>query len=136
LFPYIEETFNACSEKECRMIGGLSRGGNWAVNLGFAHPDLFIAVGSHSAPLFFGELNRITEILQSRKAPAQLPSFYVDAGHKDENLSQVQAFVALLKEYEIPYMYTQFTGYHTEDYWRAHARDYLMWYSSQLITKH
>ena len=134
LFPYIENTFNACASRDCRMIGGLSRGGNWAVNLGFAHPELFIAAGSHSAPLFFGEVNRITAIVTGGEKVENLPSFYVDVANKDENLAQVLAFVALLKEYDIPYVYTQFTGYHSEDYWRAHARDYLIWYASQLVT--
>ncbi len=134
LFPYIENNFNACSSRECRMIGGLSRGGNWAVNLGFMHPELFTAAGSHSAPLFFGEVNRITAIVTGGEKVEDLPRFYVDSGNSDENLAQVLAFVALLKEYDIPYVYTQFTGYHSEEYWRAHARDYLIWYASQLVT--
>lgn len=134
LIPYIENTYNACKLRDCRMIGGLSRGGNWAVNLGFAHPELFTAAGSHSAPLFFGEINRITSIVTSAGKGERLPRFYVDAGNKDENLAQVLAFVALLKEYDIPYVYTQFNGYHSEDYWRAHVKDYLIWYASQLTT--
>lgn len=132
LFPYIEDTYNACTMRECRMIGGLSRGGNWAVNLGFAHPELFTAVGSHSAPLFYGEVNRILPIIENRTTAGLLPYFYVDVGNKDENLRQVLEFVALLKKYSIPYNYTQFNGYHTEDYWRAHVKDYLSWYSNQV----
>jgi enterochelin esterase-like enzyme len=134
LFPYIEGTYNACNARECRAIGGLSRGGNWAVNLGFAHTELFTAAGSHSAPLFFGEVNRITSIVTGGEKGERLPRFYVDAGNSDENLTQVLAFVALLKKYDVPYVYTQFTGYHSEDYWRAHVRDYLTWYASQLFT--
>ncbi len=134
LFPYIEDNYNACNEKACRAIGGLSRGGNWAVNLGFANPELFTAVGSHSAPLFFGEINRITSIVSDGEKVDQLPLFYIDAGEKDENLAQVLAFVALLKKYDVPYVYTQFTGYHSEEYWAAHVGDYLIWYSNQIIT--
>jgi enterochelin esterase-like enzyme len=134
LFPYIEGTYNVCSKGQCRAIGGLSRGGNWAVNLGFAHPELFTAVGSHSAPLFFGEINRISSMFSGGETVDKLPRFYIDAGHKDENLAQVLAFVVLLKKYDVPYVYTQFTGYHSEDYWGAHVRDYLTWYSSQLLT--
>jgi enterochelin esterase-like enzyme len=134
LFPYIEGTYNACNARECRAIGGLSRGGNWAVNLGFAHPELFTAVGSHSAPLFFGEINRITSIVTGGEKVDQLPRFYIDAGEDDENITQVLAFAALLKKYDVPYVYTQFTGYHSENYWRAHVRDYLTWYSNQYLT--
>lgn len=133
LFPYIEDSYNTCNTRECRGIGGLSRGGNWAVNLGFAHPELFTAVGSHSSPLFFGEINRITSIVTGGETVDKLPLFFIDAGNKDENLTQVLAFVALLKKYHVPYVYTQFTGYHSEDYWRAHVRDYLTWYASQLL---
>jgi enterochelin esterase-like enzyme len=59
VIPFMEENYRACAERACRAIGGLSRGGNWAVYLGFQYPEVFAAVGAHSAPLFYGELGRI-----------------------------------------------------------------------------
>lgn len=134
LFPYIENTYNACQIRECRAVGGLSRGGNWSVYLGFKHPDLFEAIGVHSAPLFYGEIMRITNALRVEGAISSLPAIFVDVGNKDENIQQVMAYVDLLKEKNVPYEFTEFLGYHSEDYWSAHTADYLRWYSEQLAS--
>jgi enterochelin esterase-like enzyme len=133
LLPYIETTYNACRIRECRAVGGLSRGGNWSVYLGFKHPDLFKAIGVHSAPLFYGEILRITNALRVEGAISRLPAIYIDVGNKDENIQQVLAYVELLKENNVPYEFTEFIGYHSEDYWIAHTADYLRWYSEQLF---
>ena len=133
LIPYVEENFNACSDRGCRAVGGLSRGGNWAVYLGFSHPEEFIAIGSHSSPLFYGEIPRITTALNTEDVANRLPAIYIDVGNKDENINQVLAYVNLLKKYNVPYLFTEFTGYHSEEYWSAHVSDYLMWYSSQFV---
>jgi len=131
LIPYVDENFNSCVDRGCRAVGGLSRGGNWAVYLGFAHPELFTAIGSHSAPLFYGEILRITTFIDATEVPNIVPALYIDVGNKDENITQVLTYVNLLKKYNVPYLFTEFAGYHSEDYWRGHVKDYLIWYSSQ-----
>ena len=131
LIPYLEENYNSCPDRGCRAVGGLSRGGNWAVYLGFAYPELFTAIGSHSSPLFYGEIPRITTVLKAGDLTGKLPAIYIDVGNSDENINQVLAYVNLLKKYNVPYQFTEFTGYHSEDYWSAHVYDYLVWYSSQ-----
>lgn len=134
LIPYVDQNFNTCSLRTCRAVGGLSRGGNWAVYLGFSHPELFIAIGAHSAPLFYGEIQRMTSVLKTDGAIARLPDIYIDAGNKDENLSQVLTYVTLLKKYNVPYVFTEYQGYHSEDYWSKHAADYLLWYSAEFTS--
>lgn len=131
LIPYMETNYNSCADRRCRAVGGLSRGGNWAVYLGFAHPELFTAIGSHSSPLFYGEIPRITTALQSEALTKKLPGIYIDVGNSDENITQVLAYVNLLKKFNVPYLYTEFKGYHSESYWSAHVTDYLTWYSSK-----
>lgn len=131
LLPYIDGKFNTCSERTCRAVGGLSRGGNWAIYLGFSHPEKVTAIGAHSAPLFYGEIQRMTAVLKTTGAVAKLPAIYMDVGNSDENLHQVMTYVDLLKKNNVPYQFTEFQGYHSEDYWRAHVNDYLIWYSAQ-----
>jgi enterochelin esterase-like enzyme len=133
LIPYVEENYNSCPTRSCRAVGGLSRGGNWAVYLGFEHPEFFTAMGAHSAPLFYGEIPRISTMLQSEDLTGKLPGIYVDVGNSDENIDQVLAYVNLLKKYNVPYQFTEFKGYHSEDYWKTHVEDYLTWYSSQFV---
>lgn len=133
LIPYVEENYNSCPDRGCREVGGLSRGGNWAVYFGFAHPELFTAIGVHSAPLFYGEIPRLTNVLMAGDLAGKLPTIYIDVGNKDENINQVLTYVNLLKKYNVPYLFTEFAGYHSEDYWRGHVKDYLIWYSSQFV---
>ncbi len=134
LLPYMDANFNTCSERACRAVGGLSRGGNWAVYLGFSHAEEFTAIGAHSAPLFYGEIQRMTTVLKTAGAADQLPAIYIDVGNKDENLAQVLTYVTLLKKYRVPYVFTEFQGYHYEGYWSAHAEDYLLWYSGEFTS--
>jgi enterochelin esterase-like enzyme len=131
LFPYIEESYHTCTERACRAIGGLSRGGNWAVNLGFAYPEFFTAVGAHSTPLFYGEISRITTRVQAKKAPEEFPAIYIDVGNRDKNRQQVLDFMGTLKKLGVPYTFTEYKGYHEEKYWSAHVQDYLTWYDGQ-----
>ncbi len=132
LIPHIEKTYRVCREKECRAIGGLSRGGNWAVHLGFTHPEVFTAIGAHSAPLFYGEMGYITLAVSDLETLASLPVFYVDVGNKDQNLDEVQGFNSILQEYNIQHQFNEFVGYHDERYWSNHVQDYLVWYSEQI----
>ena len=134
LVPYVDEHFNTCSARACRAVGGLSRGGNWSVYLGFSHPELFTAIGAHSAPLFYGEIQRMTSVLKTEGAISQLPKIYIDVGNKDENLAQVLAYVTLLKKFNVPYVFTEYQGYHAEEYWSAHVADYLLWYSGEFTS--
>jgi enterochelin esterase-like enzyme len=132
VIPAIEQQYRTCTQKVCRAIGGLSRGGNWAVELGFSYPELFTAVGAHSAPLFYGELSTISMVASHATDINTLPDFYVDVGTKDEDHAEVLLFLNTLQDYGVPHEFHDFIGYHDETYWAAHVQDYLLWYSSQL----
>lgn len=134
VLPYIEETYNACSDRACRAVGGLSRGGNWAVNLGFSYPAVFSAVGAHSAPLFFGEVTRINTVLSRLTSVTELPAFFIDVGQHDPNREDVLIFLDLLDKAGVDYQFYQFLGTHDEEYWSSHVREYLNWYSARLST--
>ena len=135
VLPFIEENFNACSERACRAVGGLSRGGNWAVNLGFSYPAVFSAVGAHSAPLFFGEMTRIRNVISRLTSVSELPAFFIDVGQRDANREDVLNFVDLLDESEVDYQFYQFLGMHDERYWSSHVSEYLTWYGSRFASQ-
>jgi enterochelin esterase-like enzyme len=48
LIPWVEAHTPARPDREARAIGGISRGGFWALEIAFRHPRLFSAVGGHS----------------------------------------------------------------------------------------
>ena len=54
LIPWINAFYPVCPERECRAIGGLSRGGAYAFLLALDHPELFVQAGGHSMVPFGG----------------------------------------------------------------------------------
>ncbi len=59
LIPWIDTEYRTLPERHYRAVGGISRGGNWALRLGLLHWGTFGSLGAHSAPLFYGDLNRL-----------------------------------------------------------------------------
>jgi len=129
LIPWVDTHFQTRVGRENRAIGGLSRGGNWAVRIGFLNWGLFKSVGVHSSPLFYGDLERIpgwfTGIPQSK-----IPRIYLDVGGDDTNLENAADLEILLSELGIPHSWHQYPGLHEESYWQVHLGAYLLWYSS------
>jgi len=133
VLPYVENEYAVCQERTCRAVGGLSRGGNWAVYFGFARPDLFGTVGAHSTPLFYGEEFRISQSLAMAGSLAELPFVIMDMGARDADRDKVLAFKTFLESNGISFEYNEFEGRHEESYWSAHVKDYLRWYAARFI---
>lgn len=131
LIPWVEKTYRACTQRDCRAIGGLSRGGNWAVKIGFENWQLFTAIGAHSTPLFVGGILDLTTAVRHLPSPADAPAVYVDAGDKDENLAAVKDFEKTLTELHVAHEYHLGKGAHDAAYWSAHVEEYLLWYAGQ-----
>jgi enterochelin esterase-like enzyme len=49
--PFIERTYRVRAGREARGISGFSMGGYGALRIGFAHPELFGSISTHSAAL-------------------------------------------------------------------------------------
>lgn len=133
VLPFVESEYAICQQRTCRAVGGLSRGGNWAVYFGFARPDLFANVGAHSTPLFYGEEFRISQSLAMADSLAELPFVMMDMGDRDADRNNVLAFKTFLESNGIAFEYNEFEGRHEESYWGAHVKDYLRWYAARFI---
>lgn len=127
--PWVEEHYRVQPDRQHRAVGGLSRGGNWAVRLGLLHWGLFGSLGAHSTPLFFGDLPRVPEWLEA--IPQEMvPRIYLDIGEGDNNLKDAQSFYqALVKAGVTPEWHLN-PGLHNAAYWKAHLEEYLLWYSA------
>ncbi len=128
LIPFIEGSYAA--DPANRAIGGLSRGGYWALEIAFRHPDAFVSVGGHSAalvdccatddvnPLYTGVHNDLTDL-----------RIYLDTGRDD----YLRANVTLLHEEMAAagrdHRWVLNDGAHEEAYWMAHLDAYLAWYA-------
>ncbi len=129
LLPWIDAHYPTCAQRDCRAIGGLSRGAAWALRVGFEYWPAFGHIGAHSPAIFYYDSNRLYLWLKPMQ-PDEYPQVYLDAGHVDPERRSVEAFVQKLKDAGVPYVWHLNKGAHDETYWRAHVEDYLRWYAS------
>ena len=129
LIPWVDKEYQTLEDRHYRAIGGLSRGGNWAVRLGLLHWGLFGSVGAHSTPLFFGDQNRLPGWIESMPA-SKTPRIFLDIGEGDNNLPETEQLRKTLLSYGIPHEWRLNPGLHDDIYWQAHLEEYLLWYSA------
>jgi enterochelin esterase-like enzyme len=136
LIPAIDTEFRTLPERADRAIGGISRGGNWAVHIGLQHPEIFGALGAHSTPIFSSDTNpEIAKWLEAIPLE-RLPRIFMDAGENDRWLQYTLIFEDLLNTENIPHEWHLYPGYHDDDYWQAHLEEYLRWYASPWRESH
>ncbi len=128
IIPWVDANFPTCTERICRAIGGLSRGGAWSLRLGFMHWELFGSIGLHSTPPFNTDESQFP-IWVRQIPPGQLPRVYMDIGRRDPFLSNATSIENLMVRYDVPHEWYLNNGTHEEPYWSAHAADYLEWYT-------
>jgi enterochelin esterase-like enzyme len=131
LIPFIETTYCAWPEAAARAIGGLSRGGYWALEIAFRHPEQFSSVGGHSASL-----------LDIAAGPDLNPQFtgltrdlgslriYLDIGQNDGGIGNTKKLHEDLAAQNIEHTWLLNEGGHNQAYWSAHLEEYLAWYSA------
>ncbi len=128
LTVWIDEHYHTCAERDCRAIGGLSRGAAWAMRTGLIYWETFGTIGTHSLAPFRGDFNEAPSWFN--KIPEdQLPRIWIDIGVLDVNLDAANTFEVRLTKYRIPHKWHIYLGTHNEDYWQAHVEEYLRWYA-------
>ena len=130
LIPYVDANYRTLADRDHRSLGGLSRGGGWTVELGFAHPELFGALGLHSPAIFVKDgpyLDRMIKALPENDRP----QLWLDVGDVDAELSSIIPFEEKLTSNNFIHEFHFYRGAHTEDYWGNHVEDYLRWYAQR-----
>lgn len=130
LVPFIDQKYQTCTARECRAIGGISRGAAWAVHITFSYRNLFAYVGAHSPAVFSADIVRIPFLLRDNP-DAGIPTIYIDSGNQDAYLRSAKDLEAVLMQYGVPHEWHENIGIHNFDYWLAHAAEYMQWYASQ-----
>jgi enterochelin esterase-like enzyme len=128
LIPQIDRAYRTISDAPHRAIGGLSRGGAWAIHLGIRHPDLFGAVGAHSPAIFYSDMDTMPVRLRDANKE-HFPRIFIDIGDHDSEYETARPFAELLNEMNIPHEWHEYVGFHDEKYWSAHVEEYLRWYA-------
>ncbi|MEI7844442.1 MAG: alpha/beta hydrolase-fold protein [Chloroflexota bacterium] len=128
LLPHIDTEYRTKTDKVQRAIGGLSRGGAWALHIGAKYPELFGAIGGHSPVIFYADENSLRRNLLAMQ-PNQAPRIWLDAGDSDSEYTLIKSFEEFLNKNNILHEWHGFVGWHDEKYWSAHVDDYLLWYA-------
>jgi len=133
LMPEIEKNFCTWNDRKGRAIGGISRGGFWAYEIAFRHPDLFSAVGGHSAyfdPDNAGPAYNPMALAKTVEFPqGQQPRIWLDTAQDDDVRPNMEIVQKTLTDRGIDASYTMNpTGQHDGEYWAAHVTEYLAFY--------
>jgi enterochelin esterase-like enzyme len=134
LIAQVEATFCTWENREGRAVGGISRGGFWAYSMGLRHPDLFSAVGGHSAAFYDDQPPGFNPLTLARGIdfPAgQQPRFWLDVGGLDPIRGNNETLVARLADAGVDVSFTvNPEGRHNAAYWAAHISEYLTFYGA------
>lgn len=131
LLPFIERNYRTRQDREARAVGGISRGGGWAIELGLHNREVFGALGAHSPAVLNNNPDWFGNGLQS--VPAyDFPRIFIDLGDREPpEISESAAWLGdLLNERGLPHEWYQFSGEHNQEYWQDHLEMYLRWYAS------
>lgn len=127
VLPYVDANYNTIPDRLARAIGGLSRGGGWALHIGLRHPDLFSRIGGHSPAVSYDDDGVLVRWVRALPKGEPL-ALYLDAGQADSSLGSTmfvdQIFTSAGLDHEI---YIR-PGAHTEAYWTKWTSDYMRFY--------
>ncbi len=127
LIPWVESNFAVCPDRSCRAVGGISRGGGWAIKLAMRNFDLFGSLGGHSFGLMIGDTYYIEKNLQIHTVD-EFPRIYLDRGDKDMLSKDIDYFERTLSDFQVPHIFNIYPGDHTRSYWAAHVKEYMDFY--------
>ena len=131
LIPLVEATYCAWPDAGGRAIGGLSRGGYWALEIAFRHPDRFASVGAHSPALLDTkagpDLNPQHTGLSNELGDLRV---YFDIGRDDYLIANIQRLHEEMVAAGVTHTWALNDGRHENAYWSAHLADYLAWYTA------
>ncbi|MCI0399268.1 MAG: hypothetical protein L0332_00475 [Chloroflexi bacterium] len=131
LLPFVDNAFCTWATAAGRSIGGISRGGYWALEIAFLHPDLFSAVSGHSSHLRFEtDPARYNPLATYATANLLAMRIWLDRGETDFlRVGQDQLHNRLLAA-GIAHEYRVNPGGHNDQYWLAHLAEYLDWHAA------
>jgi enterochelin esterase-like enzyme len=128
--PYIDANYRTLADASHRALGGLSRGGGWAIHMALTEYSTFGIIGLHS-PVIFDDDSAVLDRLFAAVPSNSWPHVWIDGGDRDGELGNILRFEGMLTAYEVPHEWRLYAGDHTEKYWSAHIPEYLRWYTQQ-----
>jgi enterochelin esterase-like enzyme len=126
LVPFIDANFTTASDRSSRAIGGVSKGGGQALEIGLKYPDTFAAIGMHSPAVQY--LDSVIVNWVSAIPPESRPALWIDIGERDSLYPAAESLIENLQSNSIPISTHIDDGDHEAAYWETHIEGYLRWY--------
>lgn len=123
LIPRIDADFATLADGRHRAIGGISRGGGYALQIAAAAPDRFTAVAGHS-PANLPDAGGLATLAGSGLQIA------IDVGNSDGLHGTALALADELENDGASPILRVWPGGHDRAYWRRHTEDYLRFYTA------
>ena len=131
LIPHVDATHRTWANREGRAIGGISRGGVWALEIGFRHPNLFATVGAHSPALSVNLAPPVYDPFYLLREPGVATlRIYLDAGDSDWAREATQTLHQTLEAQDIAHEFVVHPGNHENGLWEANVAEYLTFYTA------
>ncbi|MBS1857442.1 MAG: esterase [Acidobacteria bacterium] len=125
IVPWVEASYRTARGRENRAIAGLSMGGGQAFNVGFAHLDLFSAIGVFSASGGADLAGRFQQQLAHPAATnSKLKVFWIGIGKQDAGYERAKQFSAALQGAHIEHPFVETEGGHVWAVWRWALSEY------------
>jgi enterochelin esterase family protein len=137
LMPQMEQRYRVYTDRPHRAIAGLSMGGAQTLNIGFAHPDKFSAMGVYSSGIFgivgvgrssqpsgatFEQRNKA--VLDDASFKTGLKLFWFATGRDDRLVETTRATVEMFRKHGFTPVYKETDGGHTWDNWREYLNEF------------
>lgn len=121
LIPYIDQTYRTLPSQETRAIAGISRGGVWALEITFRHPDLIDVVAALSPALHVNYARPPYDPFVIVNSDARLPDrIFLSAGEQEASfLDKVEKLSLALDERGITHSFLVGSGGHNAEGWKA-----------------
>jgi enterochelin esterase-like enzyme len=127
LVPVIEARYRVQQNADQRVLGGVSRGGVWALEIGLRHADQFNHIGAVSPALVYNQprprYDPFEIVREERPFPNTL--FLSAAENETPFREEIEAFLNALEGQSIDYTFLLHPGTHNDESWRAVIEDIL-----------
>jgi len=126
LVEYIDQNYRTRPQAIWRAIGGLSRGGGQALDIGLRHPDLFGQISLHSPAILHGDPLILSWL---KGIPVEsLPAIWIDIGLRDSLFPSTAHLIEFLFQQDIAPTLQFNEGDHLPAYWESNLPTYLRWH--------
>jgi enterochelin esterase-like enzyme len=131
LMPHVDATFRTVQTRDARAIGGISRGGVWALEIAFRHPDAFAIVGAHSPALSANRAPPAYDPFTLINQPGvEGLRIYLSAGDLDWARPATEQLHQALDARGIANQFVVHAGAHVDPLWADHIPEYLAFYAA------